>query len=823
MPKLFTCFILFCLALPASAQLPVLDWAKGFDALDYNSTGFGTTVGIDEKGNVYSAGQFEYSFDFDPGPGVFIMKASGPFDKGMYVSKLDANGNFVWAKQIPNYIEFGRIEIKVDKPGNIYFASDLNVAADVDPGPGIQILSPKGFRDAFVLKLNTNGELVWAKQFGGPGDTGPQANMIELDKDNNVIIAGIFNNTVDFDPGPGTLNLTSSAHMQGYIVKLNNDGVLIWAKQFGNGPEVYSGSGINDIKCDALGNIIVIGSFSRTCDFDPGPGIYNVTSSTGGTSDGFICKLDAGCNFIWVKTFGQTGSNNYYMTPTGIDIDSKNNILTTGFFIGDFDFDPGAAEHIVFRNPHDCFVLKLDGQGNFIWVKIIGNPTESDTGHDIVTDSDGNVYCIGSFSTLADFDPGPGTYINNNPPYGSTLIKLSAAGNFLYAAPFVGYNYIRRMQIDAARHIYIAGYMSSLNDFDPGPGTYELAAGQRAPFVLKLSPCLNATSTTLTISACDNYTLNNQSFDSSGDYVQIIPNATGCDSVITLHLTINKKFTEQTKSICEGSFFFAGGANQHQAGTYYDTLSTAMGCDSVVTTHLAVNPKPLPNLGADKNLCRNTSLSITPGIFTSYQWQDNSNLPSLTVNSAGVYWVQVSNSFNCVATDTFKVISIQEPPAHFLKNTDSVCSFKDLELLSSRTYASYLWSTGAATKNILVQRPGIYRLKVTDNNGCSGTDSTIVYAKNCMFGVYIPTAFTPDNNGINDKFKPIVFGKMLQYNLVVYNRFGSIVFKSTDPNQGWDGSIRGIPQESGAFIWTCSYQLEGALPGKEKGTVTLLR
>jgi gliding motility-associated-like protein len=823
MSKLFTCFILCFLALHASSQLPLLDWAKGFEALDNNSLSIGTTVGTDENGNVYSAGQFEKSIDFDPGPGVFTITAAGPFDKAMYISKLDANGNFVWAKQIPNYMEFGRIEIKVDKVGNIYFASDLNVAADVDPGPGVHILSPTGFRDAFILKLNSDGGLVWAKQFGGPGDTGPQAYMIELDKDNNVIIGGIFNNTVDFDPGPGTLNLTSSAHMQAFVAKLNNNGDLIWAKQFGNGPEVYSGCSINDIKCDATGNIIVIGSFNRTCDFDPGPGVYNLTSSPGSSGDGFICKLDAGCNFIWIKTFGQTGSNNYFMTPTGIDIDSKNNILTTGFFIGGFDFDPGAAEHIVFANPHDCYILKLDGQGNFIWVKIIGNPTESDTGHDIVTDSDGNVYCVGSFGSSVDFDPGPGVNIINNPSYGSTLLKLSSAGDFLYAAPFVGYNYIRRMQIDAARHIYIAGFMAGINDFDPGPGTYELAAGQRAPFVLKLSPCLNATNKTLNISACKIYTLNNQSFDSSGTYVQIIPNAAGCDSVITLHLTINKKFIEQTKTICEGSFFFAGGAYQQLAGIYYDTLLTVLGCDSFITTHLAVNPKPLPDLGTDKNLCRNTTLSLTPGNFTSYLWQDNSTASEFTVNSSGVYWVQVTNKFNCVATDTFKVLSVVEPPANFMKNTDSICSYKDLELVSTRSYTSYQWSTGAATKNILVQSPGLYWLKVTDNNGCTGVDSILVYAKNCMFGIYIPTAFTPDKNGINDKFKPIVYGKTLQYNLVVYNRFGSIVFKSTDPNKGWDGSIRGVLQENAAFVWTCSYQLEGRLPKTEKGTVLLLR
>ena len=380
------------------------------------------------------------------------------------------------------------------------------------------------------------------------------------------------------------------------------------------------------------------------------------------------------------------------------------------------------------------------------------------------------------------------------------------------------------MQIDAARNIYISGFMGGLNDFDPGPGVYELAAGQRAPFVVKLAPCLNPTRKTLTLNACDTFIINHARYDSSGTYVQVIPNTAGCDSVITLHLTISKTFTEQTKTICEGALFFAGGADQRLPGTYHDTLSTVAGCDSIVTTHLVVTQNPLPNLSADRNLCKNNSLSVSPGSFASYKWQDNSTGPTFTIEHAGTYWVEVRNNFNCVATDTFTILNLLEPPANFLKLGDSVCSYKSLELLTSGSYLSYEWSTGAASPFIKVQTPGVYYLKVTDNNGCTGTDFTVVVAKtNCLTGVFIPTAFSPDNNGVNDKFKPLIFGTPLQYKLVVYNRFGSIVFETTNPHLGWYGTIKGIRQENSSFVWTCSYQLEGGIPRNEKGTVVLVR
>lgn len=236
-PKILTVALL-CLSMQASSQLPVLNWAKAFTSnstYGSNTNSHSRTVGVDLHGNVYTAGLFENSVDFDPGPGVYSMVSSGHYPN-IFISKLDANGNFKWAKQITTYVEFGRINLKVDGAGNIYLTSDLNQTADMDPGPGVFMMSPTGFRDAFILKLSTEGNLIWVKKFGAPGDTGPRGDMVALDQNGNVIIAGIFNNTVDFDPGPGEFNLTSSAHMQAFIVKLTKDGDFMWAKQFGNGP-----------------------------------------------------------------------------------------------------------------------------------------------------------------------------------------------------------------------------------------------------------------------------------------------------------------------------------------------------------------------------------------------------------------------------------------------------------------------------------------------------------------------------------------------------------------------------------------------------------
>ncbi len=120
-------------------------------------------------------------------------------------------------------------------------------------------------------------------------------------------------------------------------------------------------------------------------------------------------------------------------------------------------------------------------------------------------------------------------------------------------------------------------------------------------------------------------------------------------------------------------------------------------------------------------------------------------------------------------------------------------------------------------------RAGTYWLQVTDNNNCQGRDSTVVVARDCLTGVWVPNAFTPGGDGVNDFFRPQVSGLLLAYHFNVYNRFGELVFSSTDPLRAWDGTFRGGRQPSGVFTWVFRYQLQGQEPKTEKGTVMLIR
>jgi gliding motility-associated-like protein len=265
--------------------------------------------------------------------------------------------------------------------------------------------------------------------------------------------------------------------------------------------------------------------------------------------------------------------------------------------------------------------------------------------------------------------------------------------------------------------------------------------------------------------------------------------------------------------------------NVTSAGSYAVIGTMANGCRSYDTLRvLSVWLQPAFSLNHDPNLCVGESRTLTPGNFAAYLWQDGSTGKTFTVTSLGRYFVTVQDNHACSASDTVQITTMLPAPAAFLPADTAVCSYGKLEIIPRGTYASYLWSTSATTSTITVKKAGVYWLNVTDNHNCSGKDSINVLPKECLTGFYVPNAFTPNHDGKNDLFKPIIGGIVEQYQFMIYNRWGQLLFSSNDRIQGWDGSVGGKPQGNNTFVWICRFKLEGDESERlERGTVTLIR
>ncbi len=241
------------------------------------------------------------------------------------------------------------------------------------------------------------------------------------------------------------------------------------------------------------------------------------------------------------------------------------------------------------------------------------------------------------------------------------------------------------------------------------------------------------------------------------------------------------------------------------------------------TILMKLTPGVPVNLGPDTSICNGGTLVINAPVgYASYTWQDGSTNSSYSATKPGNYMVTVSNACGVISSDEM-MLFLKPGPTHFLPADTAVCANQTIILKPNQIFISYLWNTNAVTPSLNISSPGLYWLEVTDINACKGRDSIFVKSKDCLKGLFMPNAFTPNNDGRNDLFKPSLFGVVKQYDFAVYNRYGKIVFETKDLSKGWDGTIQGMPQNPGVFIWKCVYQMENQLLTTESGTVLLIR
>jgi hypothetical protein len=462
------------------------EWARQFADTENDE---GRSIAVDASGNVYTAGIFTGTVDFDPGPGVHKLIAYDNIIPDIFISKLDSSGNFVWVKKLGGLEGEGVTSMVIDESGNVYTTGSFTGYADFDPGAAYYPLHATGtgyYPDIFISKLDSSGNFVWAKQMGG--SSYEYGEFITLDNSGNIYSIGAFYNTTDFDPGPQTYNLTALGLTDIYISKLDTSGTFVWAKQIG-GTNFDFGTSID---IDGTGNIYIAGSFIDTVDFDPGPGVHNLIA--GSYESIFMSKLNASGDFVWAKQFDGT----FQDKVIAMTLDEKGNVFTTGSFFDSTDFDPGIDTcYLTSAGSDDVFISKLESAGNFVWAKQLGGDFY-DESYAIATDASGNVYTAGFFYALADFDPGTGSY--NLTPVGLLDIfinKLDSSGNFVWARQFGGaqVEYCNSIALDPGGKVYSTGCFEGTTDFDPGTGIYNLiSAGDYDIFVHKMMPNLNTNS-----------------------------------------------------------------------------------------------------------------------------------------------------------------------------------------------------------------------------------------------------------------------------------------------------------------------------------------
>jgi len=242
----------------------------------------GWSITADAIGNVYTTGRFQNTVDFDPGIGISNLTSLGGDD--IYITKIDTAGNFRWVKRFGEVNDEMGTSIALDDSNNVYTTGFFHGMIDFNPGAGIDNHASVASEDVFVSKLDSAGNYVWAKSFGGSSDDASQA--LTIDTYNNVYLTGYYRNTVDFNPGAGSDNHTAAGNTDIFVSKLNSSGNFVWAKSMGGSGDENGTS----IAVDTSQNVYTTGTFYAPADFDPYGGVYNLTPN--GTNDIFISKIN---------------------------------------------------------------------------------------------------------------------------------------------------------------------------------------------------------------------------------------------------------------------------------------------------------------------------------------------------------------------------------------------------------------------------------------------------------------------------------------------------------------------------------------------------
>ena len=793
-------------------------------------------------GDVFITGTFWSSYNLGP---LSVPGAQRNNHDNSLLAKIDKNGNPVWV------IGFGgdntsggcpypiydaddhSYDVKVDKDGFIYvtgffsgYDADFDALSISNPNWGSNC-TPMGY----IGKLDQNGNWLWVDKFDGIKDArGSRDNRLAIDKFSNIYVIGGFENIGNYGP----YSITSNGEWDAFIFKMDKDGNWLWAKNVGSNKTDRA----DGIAIDVCDDIYITGEYRNPMVF-PGANASNGTDTLSHKQkrDVFVAKMNNQGEWKWAKRARSSGTDKPYQ----MSVDANKQVFVGGTMKGEATFNTGLVvpPQIPGDTSASAWVAQLDGStntGDWVWAKMGGTDTDDDdrTG-DICPDGFGNVYAIGFYEDIANFD-------------GTILTSLGRKDVFVWKMSMTPGSF-------TVNNIYDTVYMDSIvyNPLDSGYFTIS----------------------NFTINGCDTLFIDTIIHKRYAVRVMYYVNPAGTATIDINGNTINAfPFMEE--------YFYGDAVNLSaniQSGWYFsqwsslnNTLNTnvtnptnfiANDDDTILLVVNAVPPVSAYLYGGD-TICTNDNrqaqitidfVGVAP--FTFVYAIDGINQPQITTNTNpyiistttdGIYSLaNMSDAVGVGSTTGSAMVIVNNPPmAIFDIIPDTVTiNYPTAHFVDKTTenIVDWFWNYGDNALDSMVSMPyhtfpdsvGVYQITmiITDENGCSDTTFNKLWVEN-EFWIYLPNSFTPDLDGINDKFCLSYNGLRIKtFQLNIYDRNSGLVFSSNNIDEmlcelgtkAWDGNHKDSGKElpMGMYVYEIYFQDFQGWKHQDSGYIYLVR
>lgn len=540
-----------------------------------NSDDFAHFCATDNSGNVYLAGRTSSILNI--AEGGYQNTLNGGSWGDAFLAKFDSDGERQWATYYGGNDDDSGLSCTVDEAGRVYMSGQTQSNSGIASN-GHQNNYGGGTMDAFLVKFNSNGTRSWATYYGG--ELFDRGRHCAVDSSGNVYLVGTTRSMSNIALNGHQPNNGGNGNDDAFIVKFNSDGERQWATYYGGANGEYghscSVSGPGDIYMAGYTgsfNGISMGGFQM--DFG------------GGTEDAFLVKFNSNGVRQWSTYFGGNDSDLGFSCAT----DKFGNIFLAGETRSTSDIASGGHQVSFGGGPTDSFLAKFNPEGLLQWSTYYGGSNQ-DRVWPCVVDSHGNVYIAGTTGSSSEiaFEGYQTTYGGGSED--AFLAKFYPNG-ILQWSTYYGdedIDYGQSCAIDNSGNIYMAGYTQSTSNIASGGHQNTFGGGWGDAYLVKFESGCNPTSHTIDEIACDTILYNGQAYTESGIYLITLTNAAGCDSIVTLNLTINNSTTgTDIVTACDSYNWIDGITYTSDNTSATHILTSSTGCDSIVTLNLTIN------------------------------------------------------------------------------------------------------------------------------------------------------------------------------------------------------------------------------------------